>query len=1017
MIREQRYNVKLRLCTWNINAVRTKLDKDEIRSFFNCVDIICLNEIKTQIRFTIPGYVSYINAQDSNRGGVAVLVRKDVNRLLSHVDYSTKDQIRFQLKCWPRITFIACYIPPEDSPYFNLDSIASLSSTFQSDPEMLFVVLGDLNCRYGELCDRFLETSDMPWSYRDITDTKPNRNAKRLIDVLESLIMLNGLDSGKTVFSGDKTYRQGSEWKSTLDHVYVSESLVSYVEDFSVRNDAVLPSDHAPVFFSLTPECRSVGMDKDELQLRSGQLGSHEFPQKPVCKKQIRWEHMDSVRLESALSEIAPPEITPGINGFDINTTMTNINDTVFAICEQSLKSANTDAPTSCDDNYTWSKLLESNDSKEIWKAIDWSGKIGGNVETDRPTDDTFKIHFETLLNPDNAQLPEIVDSGIHMPITDEPIQPREVSDAIETIKPNKSGGPSGISPGILKTLPVNWIIFLAGLFTIIFYSATLPVSWCVSRLIVLFKKGSKNDCNNYRGISVMDTFGKLYDLILCRRLEMWMKPSREQAGAQKGRGCTEQILGLRLLFDYAISRKKKLYMVFVDFSKAYDKVPRRALINSLISLGCGTAMVMAIAALYGDTQMVLGSAMIATSIGIRQGSPTSCWLFTVYIDKFVRMIRSSCPNDGFLGWLHCLLLMDDTIILSTTRDGLKDKMEILLAFCDESGMVINQGKTKTMIINGNENDRASLEFPELTVKNCDQYVYLGTIFTQDGKVKSAVTAHIRSKKSNIMKFIAFLNKNVDFPFPIKKKVMESALISSVFYGCEAWLNNSSRLMEVSYRSMVKALLGVRTSTPNDVCLLETDLCSAEARVKDVQRKFMCNILSKRTGMKDDPFMHIWNICKNANTSGYKYLAEVIDSQFKHSMADKMARAERVRKSDKLKSKLYVESNPLLTVHPIYTDTNVREHERIAATRLRLSSHDLAVERGRWTRTPFDECKCPCGHVQTVEHLLCSCPRNDTIREQYRSTIDFTKSQRFWESENPAALCRYAYEAVEIASK
>ena len=58
--------------------------------------------------------------------------------------------------------------------------------------------------------------------------------------------------------------------------------------------------------------------------------------------------------------------------------------------------------------------------------------------------------------------------------------------------------------------------------------------------------------------------------------------------------------------------------MVFVDFSKAYDKVPRRALIERLISLGCGTGMVMAIAALYGDTQMVLGSAIITTSIGIR---------------------------------------------------------------------------------------------------------------------------------------------------------------------------------------------------------------------------------------------------------------------------------------------------------------------------------------------------------------------------------------------------------------
>ena len=52
-----------------------------------------------------------------------------------------------------------------------------------------------------------------------------------------------------------------------------------------------------------------------------------------------------------------------------------------------------------------------------------------------------------------------------------------------------------------------------------------------------------------------MDTFGKLFALLLlCRRLERWFRPDREQAGAQKGRGRTEHILRLSLLIDYAKS-------------------------------------------------------------------------------------------------------------------------------------------------------------------------------------------------------------------------------------------------------------------------------------------------------------------------------------------------------------------------------------------------------------------------------------------------------------------------------
>ena len=70
---------------------------------------------------------------------------------------------------------------------------------------------------------------------------------------------------------------------------------------------------------------------------------------------------------------------------------------------------------------------------------------------------------------------------------------------------------------------------------------------------------------------------------------------------------------------------------------------------------------------------------------------------------------------------------------------------------------------------------------------------------------------------------------------------------------------------------MVKELLGVRTSTPNDVCLVEAGMCSADAKVKDIQREFIQKIISKRSTMTDDSFIFIWNLCKNANTKGHKY--------------------------------------------------------------------------------------------------------------------------------------------------
>lgn len=47
--------------------------------------------------------------------------------------------------------------------------------------------------------------------------------------------------------------------------------------------------------------------------------------------------------------------------------------------------------------------------------------------------------------------------------------------------------------------------------------------------------------CNNYRGISIMDTFAKLYDTLILNRLKLWCEISKCQAGAQKKRSCIEQ--------------------------------------------------------------------------------------------------------------------------------------------------------------------------------------------------------------------------------------------------------------------------------------------------------------------------------------------------------------------------------------------------------------------------------------------------------------------------------------------
>ena len=146
--------------------------------------------------------------------------------------------------------------------------------------------------------------------------------------------------------------------------------------------------------------------------------------------------------------------------------------------------------------------------------------------------------------------------------------------------------------------------------------------------------------------------------------------------------------------------KKLKLYVLFIDYSKAYDRVPRHKLIEVLKSRGCGRVMLKAIQSMYSCTKNVLKTAVIDATIGVRQGAPTSCLLFIIYIDVMVRMIKNAIATDGFLGALHVLLLMDDTVVVATNRDMCKAKLKLVIQYCHEFGMVINTKKTKYFVLN-----------------------------------------------------------------------------------------------------------------------------------------------------------------------------------------------------------------------------------------------------------------------------------------------------------------------------
>ena len=969
-----------------------------VSSWIGEQDIVFLCETMTSNPIYIPGYTVFYGNDSlttTNRGGTALLVRNNIAEYIYDVDITCCDQIWFRVSFMPNVIFGGCYIPPSDSPYYDEQCLANLERKCV-DSCNEFILFGDLNSRLGRATQTLVDRD--PAMEYTVTDpvNNPNYNGSKLIGILRDcdLFVVNNMTYRNKCFGGHLTYRMRTRWVSELDLFIVSHRVLNVISELCINTCLNIPSDHSPI--SLAVNCGDLkSASTGQLLRRANQLGDHSVlhstapvppgDDRPRRRRALPHDHIDLENFNRKLELTDPFDILDN----DLGSSIESFCDIMYDIAKES-KVDSVDNDNQYDNR--WKNILMSNDDKLLWKAIDWNGAMNTNC-TQRPSDDEFKVHLESLFNPDGiSELdPEDYVSDIYVPVLDDPIDPIEVSDVLQKqLNANKSAGADGLSPSLFKQFPVQWILALSVILNNVFVQG-YPAKWAYSRLSMLFKKGDFMNCNNYRGISVINCISKIYDYVLYNRLSKWFTPHREQAGAQPKRGCIEHIVTLRLIIDMCFRKKWKLFIAYIDFSKAYDRVPRNKLMFSLKRLGCGFMMLFAIAAMYKVTKSILGIAVITAVIGVRQGSPTSCFLFNLFVNTLITTIKERCGNDGFLSWLHVLMLMDDTVILATSRRRLVEKLNILYDYCEDSGMVINTDKTKFMVINAHGDDTLPINIRGNILGCCDEYVYLGAVFTSDGSLKSSIAKHADDKAKHLHKLIMFLNTNRDFPFCVKRKVVEAAFNSAILYGCESWIGGNCHEVEKLYICAIKYLLGVHKSTANDLCLIELGMLPLPAVVKQRQYNFLYKAMNTGHLELEDPLMFAISLTRLHNPT----LARCIDNILAtpdHMETTKRVMYQRLNVSNRSKFIVYRNINPSYSVHSVYSSRSsllIPEVYRMSFSRLRLSSHRLRIETGRWSRIPRDRRLCPCGQIQDEEHVLAHCRITQHLRDAHGDPVNF----------------------------
>ena len=118
------------------------------------------------------------------------------------------------------------------------------------------------------------------------------------------------------------------------------------------------------------------------------------------------------------------------------------------------------------------------------------------------------------------------------------------------------------------------------------------------------------------------------------------------QFGFRRGRSTEQAVLALRTAMDcYRLRRRRgsrpgQLWVCFVDFKQAYDRIPREQLWAQLELMGYGGEWLRAVRALYADVPMSVNAPGLEESIihstqGLKQGCPLSPTLFSLYIADF----------------------------------------------------------------------------------------------------------------------------------------------------------------------------------------------------------------------------------------------------------------------------------------------------------------------------------------------------------------------------------------------
>ena len=242
-----------------------------------------------------------------------------------------------------------------------------------------------------------------------------------------------------------------------------------------------------------------------------------------------------------------------------------------------------------------------------------------------------------------------------------------DIAKIIQNLDPNKAHGHDNISIRMLKICGSSIYKPLEMIFKQCTETGVFPSEWKKANIVPIHKKGDKQTLENYRPVSLLPICGKILERLMFNEMFNFFIENKlissNQSGFKPGDSCINQLLSITHEIYESFDVGLEVRSVFLDISKAFDKVWHDGIIYKLTQNGIsGNLLNLLEDFLKERKQRVVLNGQVSTwkniNAGVPQGSILGPLLFLIYINDLTEGLTTNVK-----------LFADDTSLFSVVHD------------------------------------------------------------------------------------------------------------------------------------------------------------------------------------------------------------------------------------------------------------------------------------------------------------------------------------------------------------